>query len=103
MKDSLIVEKAAENSESIINIEAELEAKIERLGINMNTSNTETRLSDTIDICRAGPEMKQELLGFISLEEQDEENSDNESEVEKQLIKQTAEKKKKKKDLLILC
>ena len=46
MKDSLIVkevdtEKAAENSESISNIEAELEAELERLEINMNTSNIE--------------------------------------------------------------
>ncbi|KAJ0248768.1 Uncharacterized protein HA466_0158220 [Hirschfeldia incana] len=44
MKDSLIVkevdaEKAAENTESISNIEAELEAELERLEINMNTSN----------------------------------------------------------------
>ncbi|KAL0738432.1 hypothetical protein Bca4012_014642 [Brassica carinata] len=44
MKDSLIVkdldiEKAGENSESISNIEAELEAELERLEINMNTSN----------------------------------------------------------------
>lgn len=46
MKDSLIVkevdtEKAAENSDSISNIEAELEAELERLEINMNTSNIE--------------------------------------------------------------
>ncbi|CAH8389637.1 unnamed protein product [Eruca vesicaria subsp. sativa] len=44
MKDSLTVkevyiEKAGENSESISNIEAELEAELERLEINMNTSN----------------------------------------------------------------
>ncbi|KAF8089565.1 hypothetical protein N665_0502s0030 [Sinapis alba] len=32
-------EKAAENTESISNIEAELEAELERLEINMNTSN----------------------------------------------------------------
>ncbi|KAJ4867509.1 Uncharacterized protein Rs2_50951 [Raphanus sativus] len=42
MKDSLIVkERAAENSESISNIEAELEAELERLEINMNISNIE--------------------------------------------------------------
>ncbi|KAG2305571.1 hypothetical protein Bca52824_034222 [Brassica carinata] len=58
LKDSLVVEKAAENSESIINIEAEVE--------------------------RASPEMKQDLLDFISLEEEDDESSDYESEVEKQ-------------------
>ncbi|VVB17563.1 unnamed protein product [Arabis nemorensis] len=55
MKDSLIVkeldsEKAAENSESISNIEAELEAELERLEINMNSSNIETRLSDMIEM-----------------------------------------------------
>ncbi|XP_010483765.1 PREDICTED: uncharacterized protein LOC104762215 [Camelina sativa] len=55
MKDSLIVKeidiaKAAENSESISNIEAELEAELERLEINMNSSNTETRLSDLIEM-----------------------------------------------------
>lgn len=38
LKD-LDVEKAAENSECISNIEAELEAELERLEINMNTSN----------------------------------------------------------------
>lgn len=56
MKDSLIVkeidiEKAADNSESISNIEAELEAELERLEINMNSSNIETRLSDMIEVC----------------------------------------------------
>ncbi|XP_010443919.1 PREDICTED: uncharacterized protein LOC104726692 [Camelina sativa] len=55
MKDSLIVKeidiaKAAENSESISNIEAELEAELERLEINMNSSNIETRLSDLIEM-----------------------------------------------------
>lgn len=55
MKDSLIVkeldiEKAAENSESISNIEAELEAELERLEINMNSSNIEIRLSDMIEV-----------------------------------------------------
>ncbi|ESQ31828.1 hypothetical protein EUTSA_v10003875mg [Eutrema salsugineum] len=55
MKDSLIVkeldiEKAAENSQSISNIEAELEAELERLEINMNSSNIETRLSDMIEM-----------------------------------------------------
>ncbi|KAG7535014.1 hypothetical protein ISN45_Aa08g025030 [Arabidopsis thaliana x Arabidopsis arenosa] len=55
MKDSLIVkeidiEKAADNSESISNIEAELEAELERLEINMNFSNIETRLSDMIEM-----------------------------------------------------
>ncbi|CAL9244435.1 unnamed protein product [Arabidopsis halleri] len=55
MKDSLIVkeidiEKAADNSESISNIEAELEAELERLEINMNSSNIETRLSDMIEM-----------------------------------------------------
>ncbi|KAL1215107.1 hypothetical protein V5N11_007680 [Cardamine amara subsp. amara] len=55
MKDSLIVkeldiEKAAEDSESISNIEAELEAELERLEINMNSSNIETRLSDMIEM-----------------------------------------------------
>ncbi|EOA13107.1 hypothetical protein CARUB_v10026117mg [Capsella rubella] len=55
MKDSLIVreidiEYAAENLESISNIEAELEAELERLEINMNSSNIETRLSDLIEM-----------------------------------------------------
>ncbi|XP_010456926.1 PREDICTED: uncharacterized protein LOC104738448 [Camelina sativa] len=55
MKDLLIVkeidiEKAAENSESISNIEAELEAELERLEINMNSSDIETRLSDLIEM-----------------------------------------------------
>ncbi|CAA0411210.1 hypothetical protein ISN44_As05g056330 [Arabidopsis suecica] len=55
MKDTLIVkeidiEKAAESSESISNIEAELEAELERLEINMNSSNIETRLSDIIEM-----------------------------------------------------
>ncbi|CAN8264850.1 unnamed protein product [Cochlearia groenlandica] len=54
-KDSLIVkevniEKTAEDAESISNIEAELEAELERLEINMNSSNTETRLSDIIEM-----------------------------------------------------
>ncbi|CAH2044077.1 unnamed protein product [Thlaspi arvense] len=55
LKDSLIVkeldiEETAENSESISNIEAELEAELERLEINMNTSNIEPRLSDMIEM-----------------------------------------------------
>uniref|UniRef100_A0A1J3D142 Protein POLAR LOCALIZATION DURING ASYMMETRIC DIVISION AND REDISTRIBUTION n=1 Tax=Noccaea caerulescens TaxID=107243 RepID=A0A1J3D142_NOCCA len=55
MKDSLVVqevdvEKAADHSESISNIEAELEAELERLEINMNSSNIETRLSDMFEM-----------------------------------------------------
>ncbi|CAA7030882.1 unnamed protein product [Microthlaspi erraticum] len=58
MKDSLVVqevdtEKAAENSESISNIEAELEAELERLEINMNSSN--------IDIIEMEPDLEVEF------------------------------------------
>ncbi|XP_010547751.1 PREDICTED: uncharacterized protein LOC104819401 [Tarenaya hassleriana] len=40
----------AENSESMSKIEAELEAELERLELNINTSNIETQLSDTIGL-----------------------------------------------------
>lgn len=43
-------EKTAEKSESISQIEAELESELERLEINMNYSNIETRLSDVFEV-----------------------------------------------------
>ncbi|ESQ40741.1 hypothetical protein EUTSA_v10013089mg [Eutrema salsugineum] len=43
-------EKAAEKSESISKIEAELEAELERLEMNMKSSNIETRLSDVFEL-----------------------------------------------------
>lgn len=43
-------EKTAENSESISKIEAELEAELERLEINMNSSNIVTKLSDDFEV-----------------------------------------------------
>jgi len=43
-------EKTAENSESISKIEAELEAELERLEINMISSNIETKLSDVFEV-----------------------------------------------------
>lgn len=56
-KDSLTVnddlhdgEKTAENSESIGEIEAELVAELERLQINMNSSNIETQPSDVFEV-----------------------------------------------------
>lgn len=56
-KDSLTVqddlhngEKRVENSESVSKIEAELEAELERLEINMTSSNIETKLSDVFEV-----------------------------------------------------
>ncbi|KAG7549930.1 hypothetical protein ISN45_Aa06g007700 [Arabidopsis thaliana x Arabidopsis arenosa] len=43
-------EKRVENSESISKIEAELEAELERLEINMTSSNIETKLSDVFEL-----------------------------------------------------
>ncbi|KFK25172.1 hypothetical protein AALP_AA8G075800 [Arabis alpina] len=43
-------EKTAEKSESISKIEAELEAELERLEINLKSSNIETRLSDVFEL-----------------------------------------------------
>lgn len=43
-------EKTAQKSESISKIEAELEAELERLEINMTSSNIETRLSDVFEV-----------------------------------------------------
>lgn len=42
--------KTAEKSESISKIEAELKAELERLEINMKSSNIETRLSDVFEV-----------------------------------------------------
>ncbi|XP_021893266.1 uncharacterized protein LOC110811165 [Carica papaya] len=55
MKDSLTVrelndEKDGETLESMSKIEAELEAEFERLGLNVNTSSLEIRLSDIIEL-----------------------------------------------------
>ncbi|EOA22517.1 hypothetical protein CARUB_v10003171mg [Capsella rubella] len=57
-KDSLTVKddlhsgdgKTAEKSESISKIEAELEAELERLEINISTSNIETKFSDIFEL-----------------------------------------------------
>ncbi|XP_021285617.1 uncharacterized protein LOC110417551 [Herrania umbratica] len=46
----LYYEKVKESSESISKIEAELEAELERLGLNMNVSNMERRLSDLVEL-----------------------------------------------------
>ncbi|XP_024027380.1 uncharacterized protein LOC112093370 [Morus notabilis] len=43
-------QKANENSESISKIEAELEAELERLGLNMNVSTLERRLSEVVEL-----------------------------------------------------
>lgn len=43
-------QKANENSESIRKIEAELEAELERLGLNMNVSTLERRLSEVVEV-----------------------------------------------------
>lgn len=43
-------EKIAESSESIGKIEAELEAELERLEINMKSSNIEIKLSDDLEV-----------------------------------------------------
>ncbi|XVF08928.1 hypothetical protein REPUB_Repub07fG0046900 [Reevesia pubescens] len=43
-------EKVEESSESMRKIEAELEAELERLGLNMNVSNVERRLSDVVEL-----------------------------------------------------
>lgn len=58
-KDSLTVnddlhygEKTAGNSESIGEIEAELVAELERLQINMNSSNIETQPSDFFEVSK---------------------------------------------------
>lgn len=44
-------EKDGETLESMSKIEAELEAEFERLGLNVNTSSLEIRLSDIIEVC----------------------------------------------------
>ncbi|XWS47928.1 hypothetical protein CRYUN_Cryun13aG0028200 [Craigia yunnanensis] len=43
-------EKVEKSSESMSKIEAELEAELERLGLNMNVSNLERRLSDLVEL-----------------------------------------------------
>lgn len=43
-------QKAGENSECISKIEAELEAELERLGLNMNASTPERRLSEVVEV-----------------------------------------------------
>ncbi|XP_022769263.1 uncharacterized protein LOC111312853 [Durio zibethinus] len=43
-------EKVGESSESMSKIEAELAAELERLGLNMNVSNFERRLSDLVEL-----------------------------------------------------
>lgn len=43
-------QKAGENSECISKIEAELEAELERLGLNMNASTLERRLSEVVEV-----------------------------------------------------
>ncbi|KAI4335908.1 hypothetical protein L6164_014504 [Bauhinia variegata] len=43
-------EKAEESSDSISKIEAELEAELERLGLNMNTSTLDRRISDPVEL-----------------------------------------------------
>lgn len=43
-------QKAEESSESMRKIEAELEAELERLGLNMNTSTLERRLTDLDEV-----------------------------------------------------
>ncbi|XVF49962.1 hypothetical protein PTKIN_Ptkin04bG0058400 [Pterospermum kingtungense] len=43
-------EKVEENLGSMSKIEAELEAELERLGLNMNVSNLERRLSDLVEL-----------------------------------------------------
>ncbi|KDP31348.1 hypothetical protein JCGZ_11724 [Jatropha curcas] len=42
--------KAEESPEDMSKIEAELEAELERLGLNMNTSSLERRLSDLVEV-----------------------------------------------------
>ena len=42
--------KVDESSESISNIEAELEVELERLGLNMNAPNLDRSLSDVIEV-----------------------------------------------------
>lgn len=48
-KDSYF-QKADESSESMSKIEAELEAELERLGLNVNASTLERRLSDLVEV-----------------------------------------------------
>ncbi|GMJ05807.1 hypothetical protein like AT5G61040 [Hibiscus trionum] len=43
-------DKVEESSESMSRIEAELEAELERMGLNMNVSNLERRLSDLVEL-----------------------------------------------------
>lgn len=42
--------KEEENSEPMSKIEAELEAELERLGLNMNTSSLERKLSELVEV-----------------------------------------------------
>lgn len=44
------LQKAEESSESMSKIEAELEAELERLGLNMNASTLQRRLSDVVEV-----------------------------------------------------
>uniref|UniRef100_A0A1J3JJN4 Uncharacterized protein n=1 Tax=Noccaea caerulescens TaxID=107243 RepID=A0A1J3JJN4_NOCCA len=75
-------EKTAEKSESISKIEAELEAELERLEINMTFSNIETRLSDVFELEPdfevefAQGELRDDLVGMQRFNETTESNKE---------------------------
>lgn len=60
----LYYEKVKESSESMSKIEAELEAELERLGLNMNVSNMERRLSDLVEVSLYLSRHSLELFGW---------------------------------------
>ncbi|KAB2053506.1 hypothetical protein ES319_A12G192500v1 [Gossypium barbadense] len=64
-------DKVGESSESMSQIEAELEAELERLGLNMNVSNLERRLSDLdeLDPDFAEGELRSDMINAQALAE----------------------------------